>query len=143
MSEPLIFDTSVWIDFLKDKTNPQADLLTSYIDHNDQVLLTPTILQEVLQGIREDAQYRQIKDILSYFTVLQLPPIQAAIGAAELYRGLRKKGLTILKSNDCLIAFYAIEFSTPLVHLDSDFELVSKHSNLKTWRIPSDKNDTN
>jgi len=100
MSEPLIFDTSVWIDFLKDKSNPEADLLTSYIDHNDQVLLIPTILQEVLQGIREDAQYRQIKEIFSYFTVLQLPPVQAAIGAAELYRGLRKKGVTIRKSND-------------------------------------------
>src|SRR5882757_838306 len=137
MSEPLIFDTSVWIDFLRGKSNPQVDLLTLYIDHNDQVLLIPTILQEVLQGIREDAQYRQIKEIFSYFTVLQLPPVQAAIGAAELYRGLRKKGLTIRKSNDCLIAFYAIEFSTPLVHLDSDFEFVSKHSKLKTWHPQS------
>jgi predicted nucleic acid-binding protein len=63
MSEPLIFDTSVWIDFLKAKSNPEADLLTSYIDQEDQVLLLPTILQEVLQGIREDAQYRQIKEI--------------------------------------------------------------------------------
>jgi len=137
MSEPLIFDTSVWIDFLRGKSNPQVDLLTLYIDHNDQVLLIPTILQEVLQGIREDTQYRQIKEIFSYFTVLQLPPVQAAIGAAELYRGLRKKGLTIRKSNDCLIAFYAIEFSTPLVHLDSDFEFVSKHSKLKTWHPQS------
>jgi predicted nucleic acid-binding protein len=137
MSEPLIFDTSVWIDFLKDKSNPEADLLTSYIDQEDQVLLIPTILQEVLQGIREDAQYRQIKEIFSYFTVLQLSPVQAAIGAAELYRGLRKKGVTIRKSNDCLIAFYAIEFSTPLVHRDSDFELISKHSKLKTWHPQS------
>jgi predicted nucleic acid-binding protein len=133
MNEPLIFDTSVWIDFLKGKINPEADLLTSYIDSNDQVLLIPTILQEVLQGIREDAQYRRIKEIFSYFTVLQLPPVQAAIGAAELYRGLRRKGVTIRKSNDCLIAFYAIEFSIPLVHLDSDFDLISKHSKLKTW----------
>jgi predicted nucleic acid-binding protein len=137
MSEPLIFDTSVWIDFLKNKSNPEADLLTSYIDHDDQVLLIPTILQEVLQGIREDKQYTHIKEIFSYFTVLQIPPVQAAIGAAELYRGLRKKGLTIRKSNDCLIAFYAIEFSTPLVHLDSDFELISKHSKLKTWNSQS------
>ena len=38
MNEPLIFDTSVWIDFLKGKINPEADLLTSYIDSNDQVL---------------------------------------------------------------------------------------------------------
>ncbi len=133
MSERLIFDTSVWIDFLKNKSNPEAELLTSYIGHDDQVLLTPTILQEVLQGIREDKQYTHLKDILSYFTVLQIPPVQAAIGAAGLYRGLRKKGLTIRKSNDCLIAFYAIGFSTPLVHLDSDFELISKHSKLKTW----------
>jgi predicted nucleic acid-binding protein len=90
-----------------------------------------------LQGVREDAQYRQIKEIFSYFTVWQLPPIQAAIGAAELYRGFRKKGVTIRKSNDCLIAFYAIEFSTKLVHLDSDFGLISKHSKLKTWQSPT------
>ena len=36
---------------------------------------------------------KHFKEIFSYFTVLQLPPIQAAIGAAELYRGLRKKGM--------------------------------------------------
>jgi predicted nucleic acid-binding protein len=135
MSEPLIFDTPVWIDFLKGKSSPEFDLLTSYIDKEDQVLLIPTILQEVLQGIREDAQYRQIKEIFSYFTILQLPPVLAAVGAAELYRGLRKKGVTIRKSNDCLIAFYAIEFSTSLVHLDSDFELIGKHSKLKTWSL--------
>jgi predicted nucleic acid-binding protein len=134
MSDPLIFDTSVWVDFLRNKSNSASDLLTSYIEKNDQVLLTPTILQEVLQGIRDDAQYRHIKEILSYFTTLQHPPIQAAVGAAELYRSLRKKGLTIRKSNDCLIAFYAIEFSTPLVHSDSDFNLISKHTKLKTWK---------
>lgn len=134
MSEPLIFDTSVWIDFLQNKSNPPSDLLTSYIEGNDQVLLTPTILQEVLQGIRDDAQYRHIKEILSYFTTLQLPPIQAAVGSADLYRSLRKKGLTIRKSNDCLIAFYAIEFSTALVHSDSDFDLISTHAKLKTWK---------
>lgn len=133
MNEPLIFDTSVWIDFLRNKRNPESDLLTSYIENNDQVLLIPTILQEVLQGIRSDTQYRKVKEILSYFTVLQMSPVQAAIGAAELYRSLRKKGLTIRKSNDCLIAFYAIEFSTPLAHLDSDFELIGMHSKLKTW----------
>lgn len=133
MKDQLIFDTSIWVDFLRNKSTPATDLLTDYIEHNDQVLLVPTILQEVLQGIREDAQYRHIKDILSYFSVLQVSPVQAAIGAAELYRSLRKKGLTIRKSNDCLIAFYAIEFSTILVHSDSDFDIISRHSKLKTW----------
>ncbi len=134
MSEPLIFDTSVWIDFLRNKNSPLSDLLTTYIEKNDQVLLVPTILQEVLQGIRDDAQYRHIKEILSYFTTLQLPPVQAAMGAAELYRSLRKKGLTIRKSNDCMIAFYAIEFSIPIVHSDSDFDLIGRHTKLKIWK---------
>lgn len=116
MNEPLIFDTSVWIDFLKDKGNPEVDLLTTYIDDNDQVLLTPTILQEVLQGIREDSQYRKIKDILSYFTVLQLPPVQAAIGAAELYRGLRKKGDNNPKEQrlpDCILCHRVFNNACP------------------------------
>jgi len=137
MNEPLIFDTSVWIDFFIGKNDAKTNLLTSYIEQEDQILLIPTILQEVLQGIREDAQYRQVKEILSYFTVLQLPPVQAAIGAAELCRGLRKKGVTIRKSNDCLIAFYAIEFSAPIVHSDNYFELIGKHSKLNTWKAPA------
>lgn len=134
MSDPLIFDTSVWIDFLQNKSNAPSDLLTSYIEGNDQILLTPTILQEVLQGIRDDVQYKHIKEILSYLTTLQLPPIQAAVGSADLYRSLRKKGLIIRKSNDCLIAFYAIEFSTALVHSGSDFDLISKYTKLKTLK---------
>ena len=134
MSDPLIFDTSVWIDLLSHKSNPASDLLADYVEHNDQTLLTPTILQEILQGIRKDRQYVHLKELLSYFPMLQLPPSIAAVGAAELYRSLRKKGLTISKGNDCLIAFFAIEFSTPLVHLDNDFDLISKHSKLKTWQ---------
>lgn len=134
MNGPLLFDTSVWVDLLQGRSNPASRLLEDYVEMNDQVLLVPTILQEVLQGIREDKQYRHIKDIFSYFTMLQLPPTQAAIGAAELYRMLRKKGLTIRKSNDCLIAYYAIEFSVPLVHSDADFDLIGKHSRLKVWK---------
>ena len=134
MSQQLLFDTSVWIDFLRNKITTEANLLTNYIENNHPIVLTPTIIQEVLQGIREDAQYQQIKDILSYITTLQLPAIRAAIGAAELYRSLRKKGLTIRKSNDCLIAFYAIEFSIPLAHSDADFNIIGDHSKLKIWK---------
>jgi predicted nucleic acid-binding protein len=130
----VLFDTSVWIDLLHKKDTPQAEMLSYCVANNYPVLLVPTIVQELLQGIRNDAQCQHIKDILSYYPVLQIPPVEAAIGAAELYRSLRKKGLTIRKSNDCLIAFHAIEFSIPLVHLDGDFDMISKHSKLKIWK---------
>jgi predicted nucleic acid-binding protein len=134
MSQQLIFDTSVWIDFLRNKDIQEVALLTDYIKNNHQVILIPTILQEVLQGIRNDAHYLRVKDIFSYFTILQIQPVEAAIEAAELYRSLRKKGLTIRKSNYFLIAYHAIKFSIPLVHLDTDFDVIGKHSKLEIWK---------
>lgn len=133
MKEPLMFDTSVWVDFFRNEKSEKADLLAFYIENNEPILLMPTIIQEVLQGIREDTQFRRLKDILSYMQILEISPVEAAIGAAELYRSLRKKGVTIRKSNDCLIAYYAIEFSITLIHSDSDFDLISSSSHLKTW----------
>jgi len=130
MNEPFLFDTSVWIDFLNNKNTPEANLLVQYIEEDKQVLLVPIIVQEILQGIRDDHKYLQIKDSLSYFTILESPAIQAAVGAADLYRLLRKKGVTIRKSNDCLIAYYALTFSCILVHADSDFDKISKHTGL-------------
>ncbi len=51
--------------------------------------------------------------------------------AAKIYRTLRKKGITIRKPNDCIIAFYAIHFNLKLVHNDSDFDKIAKHTKLK------------
>lgn len=134
MNEPLLFDTSIWIDFLNKKKSPGADLLEQSILNDHPIYLTPTILQEILQGIRDDSTYERIKDTLSYYNVLDLPQIQAAIGAADLYRTLRKKGATIRKSNDCLIAYYALEFSITLVHNDTDFDQIQQYTDLKVIR---------
>lgn len=134
LKRQLVFDTTVWIDFFRNNDTPEVDLLTAYIENDDPVVLTPTILQEVLQGIRDDAQFRKVRDILSVFTLLELPGMFAAIGAAELYRVLRKKGATVRKSNDCLIAFYCLNFDIPLVHGDGDFDLITKYAKLKVWK---------
>jgi len=133
MSTPLLFDTSVWIDFLNKNDTPQAELLEEYIEADNDVFLTPTILQEILQGIRNDKKYIEIKETLSYFTLLELPPKRAAIGSAELFRFLRKKGVTI-RNNDCLIAYYAIFHAITIVHADRDFETIRQHSDLQVWK---------
>jgi predicted nucleic acid-binding protein len=64
--------------------------------------------------------------------MLEIEQDEEANGAADLYRELRKKGDTIKKNNDCLIAIYAIYFNIPIIHNDSDFNLISKHTPLKT-----------
>lgn len=133
MKDPLIFDTTIWIDFLNDQLTDCVLLLREYITFNRIVFFTPVILQEVLQGIKEDKLFKKVHDRFSWFPLLDINVRDAAIGAAVLYRKLKKKGITIRKSNDCLIAFYAIHFDVPIVHNDRDFTLIAQYTPLKIF----------
>lgn len=124
MNEPIIADTSVWINFFKGVESREVSVLTTYIQSDKRVFLCPTIIQEVLQGIPSDKQFKEIKDYLLAFDILNDDGIELAISAANLYRSMRKKGVTIRKSNDCLIAQYAIRHSLKILHQDRDFDLI-------------------
>jgi predicted nucleic acid-binding protein len=131
--ELLLVDTSVWIDWLNKKhvETWQTALLETQLQRRMPICITAVVLQEVLQGIREDRLYEDVKRILSSMIMLTLDPLEAAIGAAELYRSLRKKGVTIRKPNDCLIAYYALVHNLPLLHNDVDFNQIARHTSLR------------
>ena len=133
--EPAIFDTTFWIDFINGVDNRQTQLLEQTISqHPDFVLITPTTLQEILQGLRTEADFNRIKTILDSFRMLSPDWPTVSVEAARLYCTLRKKGATIRKSTDCLIAQIALRFDVLLVHNDSDFDQISQHTPLRTWR---------
>ncbi len=129
--EPVLTDTSVWIDFFRGRKTRECALLYKYIEENGPLLVCPPIIREILQGIRNDDDYIRIKDDIFSLAVLIIDPVEAAIGSADLYRRLRKKGITIKKTNDCLIAYYAIYHKVYLLHRDSDFDRIAGHSSLK------------
>jgi len=54
--------------------------------------------------------------------------------AIDLYRSLRKKGITVRKPYDCLIASYAILEDLFLLHNDSDFKQMENNCKLKIYR---------
>ncbi len=126
----ILVDTSVWIDALNGKINKQTKKLLSLIEKDISVVICPVIVQEILQGIKDEKQFREVKENLTGFELLNLDSLTAAYGAADLYRSIRKKGITIRKSNDCLIAFYAIHHKARLLHNDKDFVRIAKNSSL-------------
>ena len=71
--------------------------------------------------------------ILFLMDFLLLDSYYVAEEGAQIYRALRKKGVTVQKPNDCLIAFYAIHFKLELVHNDKDFDKIAKHTSLKVY----------
>ncbi len=126
----VLVDTTVWIDFFADRSEPHVAALEKLIENEEDLCLCGIILAEVLQGIRSDEDYIKTKD---YLDDLVLLPMQHAtfIRAAEVYRRLRKRGVTIRKPVDCMIASVAIEHDIPLLHNDRDFDYMAKYSNLR------------
>ncbi len=124
MNGPVLADTSVWINFFKGVDSKEVEVLIRYIENDSPVYLCPTIVQEVLQGINNDKQFREVQASLLAFNILNDDGVEMAVSAANLYRWLRKRGITIRKSNDCLIAQYAIKHSLQVLHQDRDFDLI-------------------
>ena len=127
----ILFDTSVWIDYLNKRQNPKVDVLEKLFAIRARVYITPTVIQEVLQGISDQKLFEGTSRLLLAQQILTLNSVEVAVEAANLYRSLRKKGVTIRKPNDCLIASYAIHFNVEICHNDSDFDLIAKNSSLK------------
>lgn len=128
--DKVLVDTSVWINFFKGFETPSSLYLKNNL--NDIVIFTcPVIVQEVLQGIISDKDFRYLNSYFDTLTRLIENSYELAYEAAKLYRELRRSGITIRKPNDCLIAVYAIRNNIALLHDDRDFQLIARHTKLK------------
>jgi predicted nucleic acid-binding protein len=128
--ETILIDTSVWVNYFKDVDTNASRFLTNNL--TNVILATcPTIFQEVLQGVVSDSDKRKVNSHFDTLTKLIEDPYEVAVEASELYRLLRKKGVTIRKPNDCLIAVYAMRNKISLLNDDRDFQFIAQHSSLK------------
>ena len=127
MNEPLLIDTSVWIDFFNGVDSDEVNVFNYYLENDFEIFICPVIIQEILQGIKSEKEYRQVKECLFALNVLNDDSIEAALDAVKIYRKLREKGITIRRSNDCLIAYYAIKYSLKILHRDRDFDNIIKY----------------
>ncbi|MCX4026539.1 PIN domain nuclease [Endozoicomonas sp. SM1973] len=126
----VLVDTSVWIDYFNGKETAHTDRLDSLLS-TDIVVIGDLILAEILQGFREDKSFKKAKELLTTLDVCSICSPELAIKSAQNYRVLRKKGITVRKTIDCIIATYCIENSIPLLYSDKDFEGFKSHLKLK------------
>ena len=126
----VLIDTTVWIDFFAGRQLPHVAALESLIKKREDICICGIILTEILRGIREKSEFRKTKELFN--TMIFLPMTYSVfLGAAEIYRTLRRKGITIRNSIDCMIASVAIENDIILLHNDRDFITIAKHLDLK------------
>lgn len=126
----VIVDTTVWIDYLGGVRNGQ----TEWLDDAQQRMrlgLTDLILCELLQGVRGDVMFAQVRREMMRFEVFSTGGTELAVAAAENFRTLRARGITVRKTIDCLIATFCITGEHVLLHRDRDFDAFEQHLGLR------------
>lgn len=118
-----VVDTSVWIDFFNGIGNEATSKLNRLLGENE-VIVGDLILAEVLQGFQKQKDYETAKELFTLIEVEAMVGEQAAIRAADTYRLLRSKGVTVRKTIDVLIASHCIEHGHALLHNDRDFDQI-------------------
>lgn len=128
----VLIDTSIWIQFFRGVDEKQVQLVQKLILSNE-VCICPPILQEILQGVGDAKTFEMLTDQLISLHFLNADPKIMAIPAAKIYVNFMKRGVTIRKSMDCLIAAYALAYDVPFYHSDRDFDQITKYFPLKPF----------
>jgi predicted nucleic acid-binding protein len=121
----ILVDSSVWVDYFNGVRSRETDFLDSTLGI-EPVAIGDLVLTEVLQGFRSDTDYQTAKSLLLGLTVFELLGLDLAVRAADNYRTLRRRGVTVRKTVDCIIATFCIERRLPLLYTDRDFEPFAK-----------------
>lgn len=126
----IFVDSSVWIDYFNGRITKQTNILDSFVG-DELIIVGDIILTEVLQGFRQDKDFNMARELLDCFIFKEMLGMEIAVESAKNYRILRKKGVTVRKTIDVIIATFCIENDLPLLHSDRDFKIMERHLNLK------------
>jgi hypothetical protein len=123
-----LVDTSVWIEVFRRK---QPLDLESIVEIDAVVTCLP-VIQEVLQGFRDEHAYRVAHGAMLNLQIVDNPmTVEVFDSAVNLYRNARRAGMTVRSSIDCLIAASALRHDLEVVHRDRDYPKLAKISALK------------
>lgn len=117
----VVVDTTVWVDYLRGARNAESDWLHQELPVR-RVGVPDLVLCEVLQGIRDDASFGRVLELLSDCELMETGGAELAVEAAQNFRRLRGRGHTVRKTIDCLIATFCLRDGYELLHRDRDYD---------------------
>jgi predicted nucleic acid-binding protein len=130
----LVVDSSVWIDFFNDRPNPaRFELRRLLADGHTRLVVPDLVLFEILRGFRHERPMRQARLLLLTLSVETCGGEDLALAAAEHYRHLRARGITVRSGIDVMVAAFCIEHDYLLLHNDRDYDALAAHRGLRVW----------
>jgi len=126
----IVVDSSVWIDFFNGVNTPEVERLDGLLGVTP-LAVGDLILVEVMQGFRSEKDVATARQLFRSLALLPMLGARNAWKAAENYRSLRSRGITVRKTIDGIIATACIEANLPLLFSDRDFQPYVEHLGLE------------
>lgn len=130
----ILVDTSAWIEFLRGTGSSVCDEVDRLLA--EDIAICDAIRMEILAGARDEAHLQQLRGLLARATVLPTGTVDYE-SAAALYRACRRRGETVRKLVDCLIAAIAIREEVTVLHADTDLDALARHTALQIHEVNS------
>lgn len=130
MAADVLIDTSIWIDFFRNRSLPASLKLLGLIDE-DRALIAGIVLTELLRGARNDKEMNLIQDLLRPVRRIQVTEGTWEMAGALAYK-LSKKGVAVF-TVDAIIATIAIEHGVAIFSADKHFAQISRHCALRLF----------
>ena len=99
---------------------------------DSEIAICDAIRMEVLAGARDEFHLQKLRRLLARASILPIRPLHYE-DASRLYRQCRRRGETVRKLIDCLIASVAISAQVPVLHRDIDFDVLARHTELDVY----------
>ena len=129
----ILVDTSALLPFLSGRSTRASEALANVLSEGAEIALTPIVVQEVLQGAREDKEWKRVRSyLLTQDILLPRDSLATHVAAARIYYDCRRRGLTVRSTLDCVVAQIALEHGAHLLHDDRDYEAIARVRALKT-----------
>jgi predicted nucleic acid-binding protein len=128
----ILVDTSAWIGLLRATGHPVHVTLRHHLERRSPIGTTEPVIMELLAGTRRRRDHSRLRMRLIALPRLSVRGLSDFESAADLYRTCRGGGVTVRKLIDCLIAAIAIRENATLLHNDRDFEVLARHTRLRT-----------
>jgi predicted nucleic acid-binding protein len=126
----VIVDTSAWVEYLRATQSPTHHKLRSAVASDAPIATPAPVVMELLAGCSTEDAARDIQQLLARFESLEVEGLADFEDAALIRRTCRRNGETVRSMIDCLIAAITLREQRPLLAVDRDFAVISRHVGL-------------
>lgn len=129
----IVADTSVWIANFRGESTPQTRFLKA-LQVENELLVGDLIVLEILQGVRNEREAAVYEAGFLGYGMVPMLDDTVALAAARNFRELRRRGISVRKTTDLIIASFCMLHGHHLLHQDRDFDHFEQLLGLKVFR---------